>query len=263
MDAVIARHRGDGAVFRAVLAAIVQFGLMTGMIIAMTPAQTSATSDCDPLHRDCGAPLPALRATLYYTALEADYARGTDAMFLDRLGRILRRGSSEFVAAAAIEGSVRFDDGEVLNYDRRIGAEVRWLRTESELGLDALGCELVPYRSAAVDPELISSGTLLFLEETHGMPLPDGSLHDGIWLASDIGEAIKGDRIDLYTGLGMASMQVPRTFGIGHLQPLSARSLGFAQGCESGRFLTKLPSPVSTSSTAQLAIVPKSQIAEQ
>ena len=126
---------------------------------------------------------------------------------------------------------MRFDDGEVLNYDRRIGGEVRWLRTEAQLGLDARGCELVPYRSAAIDPEVVTPGTLLLLEETRGMPLPDGTLHDGIWQAADTGEAILGHRIDLYTGAGMASMAVPRAFGIGHLQPLTVWNLGTTEAC--------------------------------
>jgi 3D (Asp-Asp-Asp) domain-containing protein len=211
----------------------VRQGLLSAFAAFPMVALTSGASMAMTEARAGKAPLPALQVTLYYTALEADYARGTDAAFRDRSGIVLRRGSAEFVAAAAIEGSVRFDDGEVLNYDRRIGSEVRWLRTEAQLGLDARGCELVPYRSAAVDPQVVPLGTLMLLEETRNMPLPDGSLHDGIWLAADTGDAILGYRIDLYTGAGMATMSVPRTFGIGHLQALTAWNIGMAESCAS------------------------------
>ena len=42
--------------------------------------------------------------------------------------------------------------------------------------------------------------------ETVGMRMADGSIHDGYWYASDTGGAIKGQKIDLYTGHGRGSM---------------------------------------------------------
>jgi hypothetical protein len=38
------------------------------------------------------------------------------------------------------------------------------------------------------------------------MRMADGSIHDGYWYASDTGGAIKGQKIDLYTGNGRGSM---------------------------------------------------------
>lgn len=159
-----------------------------------------------------------LAATLYYTALEADYPPGQSAPFLDIDGKVLRTASDAFLAAAAIEGTAEFTDGVVLNYAARVGGAVRWM--EVERGLDARGCELVAFRSAAVDPALVKLGSVLHIEETVGMPLPDGSRHDGSWIAADTGPSIKGNRIDLYTGRGIASMEVIFDFGIVHLQEL-------------------------------------------
>lgn len=159
-----------------------------------------------------------LAATLYYTALEADYPAGQSASFLDIEGKVLRTASDAFLAAAAIEGTAEFTDGVVLNYAARVGGAVRWMEVES--GLDARGCDLVAFRSAAVDPALVRLGSLLHIEETVGMPLPDGSRHDGSWIAADTGPSIKGNRIDLYTGRGIASMEVIFDFGIVHLQEL-------------------------------------------
>jgi 3D (Asp-Asp-Asp) domain-containing protein len=144
---------------------------------------------------------------------------------------VLRRGSAQFHEAAAIEGSARFKDGAVLNYAERIDGGLRWLETASATGLDARGCELVALRSAAIDPNVIEIGTILLLEETQGLTLPDGSRHDGLWVAADTGEAILGDRIDLYTGLGLASMETVRGFGIGHLQALTVRAMGRVTDC--------------------------------
>ena len=66
--------------------------------------------------------------------------------------------------------------------------------------LDALGCKVVAMRTVAVDKRLIPKRSVLFIKETVGMKMPDGSVHDGYWYASDTGGAIKGQRIDLYTG---------------------------------------------------------------
>lgn len=179
----------------------------------------------------CGEHLPALRATLYYTALEDDYPEGDTAAFRDRDGGVLKRASPQFLSAAEIEGSARFTDGTVLNYASVDGPDIRWFEVDTPYGLDARGCELVPFRSAAVDPDVIPLGTLLFIKETVGMVLPGGAHHDGIWLASDTGNGIVGDRIDLYLGQGLAQMTIPQTHSIDHLQALSVVGLASNQGC--------------------------------
>ncbi|MGA0600301.1 3D domain-containing protein [Caulobacter sp. KR2-114] len=74
-------------------------------------------------------------------------------------------------------------------------------------GFDSLGCKVVPMRTAAVDGVAVPRHTVLFIKETVGMPMPDGSKHDGYWYASDVGGAIHQGRIDLFTGSGAHSMQ--------------------------------------------------------
>ena len=66
--------------------------------------------------------------------------------------------------------------------------------------LDSLGCKVVPMRTLAVDKNIIPRRTVVFIKETVGLRMPDGQAHDGYWYASDVGGAIKGQRIDLYTG---------------------------------------------------------------
>ena len=72
---------------------------------------------------------------------------------------------------------------------------------------DSLGCIVVPMRTAAVDPAVAPRRTILFIPDTVGLPMPDGSAHDGYWYASDTGGAIKGQTVDLFTGKGRASMR--------------------------------------------------------
>ena len=95
-------------------------------------------------------------------------------------------------------------------------------------GLDSLGCKVVPMRTIAVDKTIIPRRTVLFIKETVGLTMPDGRDHDGYWYATDVGGAIKGQRIDLYTGNGAASMKPMRQL---NLMELTAVKVGNFQGC--------------------------------
>src|SRR6266550_2331440 len=68
-----------------------------------------------------------------------------------------------------------------------------------EWGRGAFGRPLVPYRSIAVDPRVVPRGTRVYIQELDGMPLPDGSMHDGWVTADDIGGRIRGQHFDIFT----------------------------------------------------------------
>ena len=93
---------------------------------------------------------------------------------------------------------------------------------------DSMGCRAVPMRTLAVDPHIVPKGTVVFIKETVGLAMPDGELHDGLWYASDVGGAIKGERIDLYTGAGQSSM---RTLMPLNLKSLSVSTVRTFDGC--------------------------------
>ena len=97
--------------------------------------------------------------------------------------------------------------------------------------MDALGCKVVAMRTVAVDRRLIAARSVLFIKETVGLKMPDGSPHDGYWYASDVGGAIKGPRIDLFTGAGAGSMGQARTL---NLESLTAVKVGDFKGCPPG-----------------------------
>ena len=94
--------------------------------------------------------------------------------------------------------------------------------------LDSLGCKVVPMRTMAVDTRVIPKRTVIFIKETVGLKMPDGAKHDGHWYASDVGGAIKGQRIDLYTGHGAASMKPMQKL---NLATLTAVKVGQFTGC--------------------------------
>lgn len=97
---------------------------------------------------------------------------------------------------------------------------------------DSLGCRPVPMRTVATDPLVIPRRTILFIAETVGLPLPGGGRHDGYWYASDTGGAIKGRRIDLFTGKGRGSMSGARPL---NLSKLTVSKAGHFDGCPPGK----------------------------
>ncbi len=94
--------------------------------------------------------------------------------------------------------------------------------------LDSLGCKVVAMRTAATWPQSVPRRTVLFIKETVGLPMPDGREHDGYWYASDTGGKIKGDRIDLFTGEGRASMAAMAKL---NLATLTVQQVGKFKGC--------------------------------
>jgi 3D (Asp-Asp-Asp) domain-containing protein len=94
--------------------------------------------------------------------------------------------------------------------------------------LDSLGCKVVAMRTLAVDKTVIPRRTVVFIKETVGLPMPNGQVHDGYWYASDIGGAIKGQRLDLFSGQGAASMKP--LMGL-NLATLSVTKVGEFKGC--------------------------------
>jgi 3D (Asp-Asp-Asp) domain-containing protein len=94
--------------------------------------------------------------------------------------------------------------------------------------LDSLGCKVVAMRTAAVDGIDLPRHTILFIKETVGLPMPDGSRHDGYWYASDVGSAIRRGHIDLFTGDGAHSMSPLMPLNLATLTVMRA---GVFHGC--------------------------------
>ena len=97
-------------------------------------------------------------------------------------------------------------------------------------GKDSLGCKVVAMRTVAIDPKIIPKGSVVYIPETVGLPVPGVGVHDGMWYASDTGGAIRGAMIDLYTGFGSYSMQPLMKKGL-NLKTLSAHRIGEFKGC--------------------------------
>jgi 3D (Asp-Asp-Asp) domain-containing protein len=64
---------------------------------------------------------------------------------------------------------------------------------------------LSPYRTIAVDPDVIPYGTVIYIDAARGLPfvMPDGTrrTHDGYFFAGDTGGLIRDNHVDVYLGI--------------------------------------------------------------
>jgi 3D (Asp-Asp-Asp) domain-containing protein len=110
---------------------------------------------------------------------------------------------SSFIRSLTMEGSGVLSDGRVLNFDGRcrygVGTCFETLNHRTHpYGRGAHRRPLVPFRSVAVDRELIPIGEPLYVPELDGLVMPNGVVHDGCLRADDTGSAIRRRKIDFF-----------------------------------------------------------------
>lgn len=141
------------------------------------------------------------KVTYYWVVSESRFSGAADTSVLDLQGRSLGRFPRAFVKALELEGTAVTRDGRTLNYAGRRAGSTRFSVVSAPYGLGSKSNPLIPFRSLATDPSEIPYGTVLYIPEAVGAKLPDGTTHDGYFVAADTGGAIKGKRLDVFTGL--------------------------------------------------------------
>ena len=155
----------------------------------------------------CGYPMSEPRGfalRFYWLAMESAYSHYYDETDIyTREGFILGTFPQKFVRALRLEGSGLLADGRVVNYQGRCNYGVGTCfhevdRNTHPYGRGAGNRPLIPFRSVAVDPRLIPIGEPLYVPEFDGLPMPDGSIHDGCVRADDTGGGIKKRKMDFF-----------------------------------------------------------------
>jgi 3D (Asp-Asp-Asp) domain-containing protein len=132
---------------------------------------------------------------------------------------------------SALEGSVRilYEDGrtKTFNYDGsnelfendcsafypfKLGKS-KFKLAKNAYGHGAGLYNLKPFRTVATDPNVIPTGTILYIPAARGAKilLDDGKyiIHDGYFFAGDVGGAVKLDHIDVFIGTQLNSSFFP------------------------------------------------------
>lgn len=141
--------------------------------------------------------------TFYWTIDESSstYDGKATATLRDQKGRVIAKTHPRFRRDLIRQGSGWLRDGRVLVYYGKVRGEVRFTLTKSKYGIGSNGCPLIPHRTVAVDPRWVKLGSKLYIPELEGAKLPDGTVHDGMFIASDRGQ-FRGAHIDLFAGEG-------------------------------------------------------------
>ena len=165
--------------------------------------------------------LQTLWATYYYTPRLYHVEGGFELLQLD--GRALGpRLSKAGWCQSAMEGSVQIyfqNAWRTYNYagvagtaqvycsdyyDHPVG-RTRYKVARGEFGDGVRNYILNPFRTIAVDPEVIPYGSVVYIPSARGLEftLPSGQkrIHDGYFFAADTGGLINGNHIDVFLGI--------------------------------------------------------------
>jgi 3D (Asp-Asp-Asp) domain-containing protein len=188
------------------LVAIISSG---SVVLAQTTTTTNNDTGCsaDLAHATVPSnyqPVGAFRPT-FYRILDESNPEWPDEPATEPLltvdGKEIARTGATFKHQLDIEGSGRLRDGRIVNINEKLDGAWRYLIVKhAAYGIGEDGYKLIPYRTIAVDPNVIKLGTVLYLPALKGIRLPSGEVHDGFVLAHDTGQGIVGDRIDLFVG---------------------------------------------------------------
>jgi 3D (Asp-Asp-Asp) domain-containing protein len=153
--------------------------------------------------------------TYYYLSYETSHD-GDTMTLRDPTCAAIAEVPRAFYEEACVQGSGLLEDGSMVQVDGSCdcapscptGGRLCFHHYEeppAPFSRGARGTPMVPLRSIAVDRELISLGTPVYIEELDGVEIPrvnglGGFVHDGCFRADDVGGAIRGVHIDVFTG---------------------------------------------------------------
>lgn len=169
-------------------------------IIAVTIA---LAMPCGVLAKEESRSLGKALLTFYWIVDESSsrYEGKRTAELRDRRGRLIAKTHARFRKDLLREGTGWLRDGRTVTVDRKVDGVYRFRIVRSRYGLTARGCAPTPYRTVAVDPRYVKLGSKIYIPQLKGTVLPDGSTHDGIFIANDRG-SFRGAHVDVFVGVG-------------------------------------------------------------
>jgi 3D (Asp-Asp-Asp) domain-containing protein len=141
--------------------------------------------------------------TFYWVADESlsRYRGEANEVLRDPRGRVIARTTRRFKLDLIKQGSGWLRDGRTVVYIKSVKGESRFRVTKSKYGLGSTGCPLIPFETIAVDPHFVKLGSRVYIPALKGAKLPDGTIHDGMFIASDRGH-FRGKHVDFFVGAG-------------------------------------------------------------
>jgi len=178
------------------------------------------------------APIGAFRLTYYLVAEESEHAGARATAIYGEDCTPLAKVAKSFAKDLALEGTGRLNDGRMLNWAGRCKKgrpKYRVLDATRPWGLGVGDLALVPFRSIATDPKVVPTGTRVYVAELDGVTMPGvapwgGFVHDGCVDAVDVGEGIRGQHIDFFSGTRSAYHTLDGALKLRHITVYEAGS---------------------------------------
>lgn len=195
------------AVLGVTIAACVDAGELPADAGASAP---DATPPPPPDAAPPGPELGSFQLTYYWIAAEADFSGPADTEIYESDCAVLATVPEAFADSLAIEGTGRLLDGRLVNYWGSCGCPRSpcyfVVDAEHPWGVGAQNRALVPFRSVAVDTDILDIGQPLWIAELDGMTMPGEApwgafAHDGCVVADDVGGGITGQHVDFFVAL--------------------------------------------------------------
>ncbi len=148
-----------------------------------------------------------------YYDFPAEGAGKKDAKVFDASCKAIAEVTREFHDKVCLQGSGKLATGATISFAKRdcacaaecpkSGQRICFELLDPKQfpsGRGALGQPVTPMRTVAVDDKIVPLGSVLFIPEYQGLPRPDGSQHDGCFVAEDRGSRVEGLHVDIFTG---------------------------------------------------------------
>ena len=159
-----------------------------------------------------GRSVGVFRNTYYSFPSEADYDGAKTTVF-DANCDPIADVPQTFHDAVCVQGSGRLASAQTISFakrdcacasvcprsDQRICYEAL-SRSHFPWGRGALGRPITPFRTVAVDDSVIPLNTVVFVPAYVGLPVSDGTVHDGCFVAEDRGSGVVGQSVDVFVG---------------------------------------------------------------
>ena len=148
----------------------------------------------------------------------------------DPRGKLIAHTTRRFKLDLIREGTGFLRDGRTVMFDHKVDGESRFRITSAKYGLGSTGCPLIPYKTIAVDPRFVKLGSVLYIPQLKGTKLPDGTTHDGMFIAADRGH-FRGAHVDVFTGVGPRAYRPFARHGYGSRSRVTVYRAGRSGGC--------------------------------
>lgn len=145
------------------------------------------------------------RMTFYWTYNFNEEPVSMDPPLVDMLtvtDEVLATVPIALAKRISMEGSGFLPDGRLLNLNNSFDwPESRFMlvdQNEAPWGFDSQGGALVPWKSIAVDSNVIPLNSEVYIKEFDGAVLPDGTVHNGWFVSVDTSHSFTGKHLDIF-----------------------------------------------------------------